>query len=239
MASRMTRSKSVGGKGKAPMGASGSGTVPRAVAGRPGPFTSPQNAKWHEKYCHNTLVVEKTLSDQLNSIFDVRRSFRVLGWDAILTPGGEYCESLVRQFYANIEDKDRPKLQEICSVVKGVPIYITRDYLACLLRVANEGEPYVQLKQMVGSDLGFKLDRTLDRAGVRPSNRNGKWKIYTRDFRIHDRLIIYFFGYNVMPRASSGGNEARYANVYFLDTMRVGLERIRGIPFGTHYDLID
>ncbi|GAB4843651.1 hypothetical protein Ancab_013615 [Ancistrocladus abbreviatus] len=171
-----------------------------------------------------------TLSDQLNSIFDVRRSFKVLGWDTILTPGSEYCESLVRQFYANIEDKDRPKLQEIRSVVKGVPISITRDYLARLLRVANEEEPYVQLKQLVGSDLGFKLDSALARARVKPTNRGGKWKIYTRKFCIHDRLIIYFIGYNVMPRASSGGNEARYADVYFLDTMRVRLERIRGVP---------
>ncbi|GAB4857536.1 hypothetical protein Ancab_015444 [Ancistrocladus abbreviatus] len=179
MASRMTRSKSVGGKGKAPMGASASGTAPRAVAGRPGPFTSPQNPKWYEKHCHNTLV-----------------------------------------FYANIEDKDRPKLKEIRSVVKGVLIYITRDYLARLLRVANEGEP----------DLGFKLNDALDRAGVKPSNRSGKWKIYTREFCIQNRLIIYFIGYNVMPRASSGMNEARYANVYFVDKMRVGLGIVQGVP---------
>ena len=99
--SRTRRSAQVGEQG---------GISLRAQSSRPvwdrERFTSRENARWYEERKNNALVLEKTVSEEVDHIFGIRRAFDVLGWAPVLDLAGRYYPHLVREFYANIEDKD-------------------------------------------------------------------------------------------------------------------------------------
>ena len=81
-------------------------------------FTSRDNARWYEERRDNALVLEKTMSDEVDSIFGIRRAFAMLGWAPVLDLAGRYYPRLVREFYANIEDKDDAGVHRIVTHVK-------------------------------------------------------------------------------------------------------------------------
>ena len=68
-------------------------------------FSSKENAKWYARKRIDTVVVEKTLSADLDESFKIRHAYNTLGWGRLLELSGLYYPELVRQFYANIINK--------------------------------------------------------------------------------------------------------------------------------------
>ena len=72
--SRTRRSAQVGDQG----GTSSRAQSSQAVWNRE-QFTSRENARWCEKRKNNALVLERTVSEEVDRIFGIRRAFDVLG----------------------------------------------------------------------------------------------------------------------------------------------------------------
>ena len=71
-------------------------------------FTSEANRKWYDDHRENKLIVERTVAHDIEASFYIWDAFACLGWDPILDVQGDYYPELVREFYANIADKDEP-----------------------------------------------------------------------------------------------------------------------------------
>ena len=112
--SRTRRSGQVGEQG---------GTSSHAQSSRPvwdrERFTSRENARWYEERKDNALVLKKTVFEEVDCIFGIRRAFDVLGWAPVLDLVGRYYPRLVQEFYANIEDKDDAGVHRVVTHVKG------------------------------------------------------------------------------------------------------------------------
>ena len=78
-----------------------------------------ENARWYEERKNNALVLENTVSEEVDHNFGIRRAFDVLGWAPVLDLAGRYYPRLVQEFYANIENKDNGGIDRVVSHVKG------------------------------------------------------------------------------------------------------------------------
>jgi hypothetical protein len=65
--------------------------------------------------------------------------FRKLSWDPIITLRGTYCPALIKEFYANINEKKKSDLRSIEMVVKGVVIEFDRRRSGAILGIVDEG----------------------------------------------------------------------------------------------------
>ena len=212
------------------------GTSSRAQSSRPvwdrERFTSRDNARWYEERRDNALVLEKTVSDDVDNIFGIRRAFGMLGWAPVLDLAGRYYPRLVREFYANIEDKEDAGIHRIITHVKGCRIELDRASLARILGVSDEGPSIEFFKDAVLSDSRYRLMDALVRLDyfATRNSRTGDMVFRTPIMLIQQRLLVYFFSSNVLPRASSL-NEVRCSDIYLLDKMLHGLQGVVGIPF--------
>ena len=91
-------------------------------------------------------MLEKTVSEEVDCIFGIRCAFDVLGWTPVLDLAGRYYTSLVREFYANIEDKDDAGVHRVVTHVKGCRIELDRASLSRILSVNNEG-PFAEFSK--------------------------------------------------------------------------------------------
>ncbi|KAF3443168.1 hypothetical protein FNV43_RR12849 [Rhamnella rubrinervis] len=197
-------------------------------------FLSRENARWYEKKKSNAIVVEKTVSEEVDSIFGIRRAFDVLGWAPVLCLEGKFYPRLVREFYANIEDKEDTAVHRVMTYVKGCRIDLDRATIARILGVSDDG-PYVEFyKDSVLSDRQYKLVQALGRLNYSPTrnNRTADMVFRTPNLLVPQRLLVYMYSSNVLPRASSL-NEVRCFDIYLLDKMLNGLQGIDGVPFAS------
>ena len=95
-------------------------------------FTSEANQNWLQARARAGLIVERIVDPLVDEQFEITRAFQTLGWDSLLHLSGVYYPGLVREFYANIVNKNDKKSREIQSYVKGVHILVTEGLISDL-----------------------------------------------------------------------------------------------------------
>ena len=147
---------------------------------------------------------------------------------------GWYYPRRVREFYANIEDKDDAGVHRVVAHVKGSRIELDRASLARILGVSNEGSSVEFSKDATLSDHQYRLMDALVRLDyfATKNTRTGDIVFHTPNMLIKHRLLVYLYNSNVIPRASNL-NEVRCSDIYLLDKMLHGLQGVEGISFAS------
>ncbi|XP_027101291.2 uncharacterized protein [Coffea arabica] len=68
-------------------------------------FTSLKNQQWYEAGLDKEIIVEKHLASEVDDHYKISTAFKRLRWEDILQLPKHYYPTLVREFYANVEDK--------------------------------------------------------------------------------------------------------------------------------------
>ncbi|VFQ86953.1 unnamed protein product [Cuscuta campestris] len=188
---------------------------------QPARFTKKAHESWYELRKEKNLVVEKIIHPDIDRVFRLTEAFRSVGWERMLTLSGEYFPDLVREFYANILNKEE-KSRMVKSSVRGTPITLTLDYLREFLNLRDPRAPFtytINRNGFVADDHNYDIEATKTKFGcsdMRVRDLGLRW--------IRARLLIYLFGFNIEPRAS-GLNEIRISDLYPADKMIFGLGR--------------
>ena len=114
----------------------------------------------------NTIVVEKTVSDDIDNAFHIRAGYAVLGWGRLLDLSGDYYPALLEEFYANLKEKSRKFSPELKSWVKGVEITISAPLINEMFGLPVVGEPLHLTQDLVTSDLAWKSYEAAQRFNV-------------------------------------------------------------------------
>ncbi|KAF3445994.1 hypothetical protein FNV43_RR11172 [Rhamnella rubrinervis] len=185
-------------------------------------------------------MVEKTVSDEIDSLFSIRHAFGVLEWAPVLNFEGNYYPRVVCEFYANIENKEDAGVSRVLSFVKRCRIELGCVILARILGVRNQGPSVEFVKDTVLSDRQYKLTGALVRLHYSPirDDRTGDMVFHTCDMLISQHLLVYLYSSNVLSRASSL-NEVRCYDIYLLDKMLHGLQGVEeDIAMLGHADML-
>lgn len=102
-------------------------------------------------------MVEHTLAPQLDCELQVSRKFNTLDWGPIINLNGVFYPRLVREFYANIENKEADPYTYIRSVIKGVKIIVSRDTIATSLNIFDNGPIFDMRRDYMFSDNTFSF----------------------------------------------------------------------------------
>ncbi|XP_071910196.1 uncharacterized protein [Coffea arabica] len=200
-------------------------------------FTSAENEAWYNARMGVKVLVEKDVTPDVEEIYYLKASFAKLGWKNFFNIPNFYYEELVREFYANIEDKKvfHYDTEVITSTVRGRKVRVHRGNLERYLHVSDVGNKVDLKKAFKPNDLdSWNMLEALVRLGVecRATRKTGQYSVLTSSFPKSQHLLIYLFASNIIPRAS-GTNEARTSDIYFLDKMEHRLDNIQGIPLGS------
>ncbi|OMP09044.1 hypothetical protein COLO4_05861 [Corchorus olitorius] len=140
---------------------------------------------------------------------------------------GTYYPELVREFYANVANKDKKKPSELVSYVRGVHITISKETIEQHLKLPKSARTLAFSHGAPTDDHLWLKCRAAEKFNGEVSR--GTNKVYLMNFSIQPRLVCVLFGKNVMPITSSE-NEARTVDLYLLDSLyhesdfRPGLE---------------
>ncbi|XP_027171769.1 uncharacterized protein LOC113771382 [Coffea eugenioides] len=200
-------------------------------------FTSAENEAWYNARRGAKVLVEKDVTSDAEEVYHLKASFAKLGWENFFNIPNFYYEELVREFYANVEDKKvfHYDTEVITSTVRGRKVRVHRADLERYLHVSDVGRKVDLKKAFKPNDLdSWNMLEALVRLGVeyKATRTTGRYSVLTSSFPESQRLLIYLFAANIIPRAS-GTNEARTSDIYFLDKMKHGLGNIQGIPLGS------
>ncbi|OMO53677.1 hypothetical protein COLO4_36681 [Corchorus olitorius] len=174
-----------------------------------------ENEKWYKDKEKHGMVVETYVHSAIESQFKVKEALQRRNWEGILDLKGTYYPELVREFYANIVNKDKEKPIELISYVRGVQITISKETIEQHLKLPKSA-------RILGFSQGAPTDDHLwlkCRAAAKFNgevSRGKKNKVHLMNFSIQPRLICVLFGKNVMPLKNSE-SEARTVDLYLLD----------------------
>ncbi|KAL6576447.1 hypothetical protein OROHE_000228 [Orobanche hederae] len=197
-------------------------------------FTSTENEEWYLIRTQTKVLIEKDISPEVEDTFHLTELFRTLHWENAFALPPYYYEELVREFYTNVENKKKPTAG-LWSYVRGEKVGISSEEINEALDTPTRGLPVMFKKNFIppeGTD--WKITEATYRFGViyTPSRQSNTMIISTSSFTAKHRLVLYFLGTNILPRAS-GTNEVRTSDIYFLDKMVNGLGIIPGINYGS------
>ena len=102
-------------------------------------FTNKKNEAWYRKNEHHAMVVEKFVSPDVVERFELNRIFEHFQWEEMTTLRGDYYPELVKEFYANMENKGDADYTSLATIVRGHNIVVTTSSLASLFGLPNEG----------------------------------------------------------------------------------------------------
>ena len=196
-------------------------------------FTSEANQNWLQARPRAGMIVERIVDPLVDEQFKITHAFETFGWESFLHLSGMYYPGLVKEFYANIENKNDKKSREIQSFVKGVNILVTEGLLSDLFDLSLDGKRFKVGKDDVSSDREWSRSEAVRRYGaVRhevPRVGNVNEAFLARRFDVKPRIIFNLLNHNIFPRFS-GENVLRVADLYIIDKMIGGLGDIEGIP---------
>ncbi|KAL6522255.1 hypothetical protein OROHE_016808 [Orobanche hederae] len=197
-------------------------------------FTSAENEEWYLIRAQTKVLVEKDISPEVEDAFHLSKLFHTLNWENAFKLPPYYYEELVREFYANVENKKKPTAA-LWSFVRGKRVSISPTEINEALDVPDEGLRVMFKKAFIppeGTD--WKNSEASDRFGViyTSSRQSNIMIISTSSFTAKNRLVLYLLGTNIQPRAS-GTNEVRTSDLYYLDKMVHGLGNLPGINYGS------
>ncbi|OMO55303.1 Integrase, catalytic core [Corchorus capsularis] len=192
-----------------------------------------ENEEWFIANSHSKVVNEKVLTDDIENLFGTRTTFAKFGWEPVLDVEGEVALEHVKEFYANIEDKESKNNPLIRSWVRGVKIEINAEFIANFLKVKDKGPPMRVHNKDVKSEVTWLRSNAMLSFGVNLIKKFGSQVIPTDRFEVKHRVIPYILVHNVMPKSSSS-EEVRVADLYIMDKMINGFVDYgeKGIPLG-------
>ncbi|XP_027178132.1 uncharacterized protein LOC113777297 [Coffea eugenioides] len=194
-------------------------------------FTSLENQEWYEAGLAKEIIIEKHLAPEVDAHYHISTAFKRLGWENILQLPKYYYPNLVREFYANVENKQSHSGNLIVSWVRGRKVVLNREALRCFVQLIDEGEDVKLTKEFKARDpwqVGEAVERL--KGQYRERGTSKKLTVYADSFEHRYHLIFYLFAFNVVPK-KSGKREIRNSDLYFLDKMIHGLGRqLTGIP---------
>ncbi|KAL6587985.1 hypothetical protein OROMI_000963 [Orobanche minor] len=208
----------------------------RKAASSPPPPSPPSSDQEEEQTlrAQTKLLVEKDIAPEVEEKFQLSELFHALNWENAFKLPPYYYGELVREFYANVENKKKPT-SILRSYVRGKRIGISSEEINEILDVPNDGYEVMFKKNFSPSEgTKWKNSEASDRFGViyTPSRHANTMIISTSSFTTKNRLVLYLIGTNIQPRASET-NEVRNSDLYFLDKMVHGLNNIPGINYGS------
>lgn len=195
-------------------------------------FTSLENQRWYEDRANNPIINEKHVAPNVDDHYKITEAFAKLGWQSILNLPRYTYPNLVREFYANVVNKEGHSGDTIETQVRGKRLKITRATIASLLNCSNVGENVDLKKEFHATESDWNPAEAIQRFGTnyKDSRKSKKKVILTKDFEHRHRLILYIFAHNIIPKRSSK-NEVRNGDLYFLDKMFHGPgPELAGIP---------
>ncbi|XP_071933319.1 uncharacterized protein [Coffea arabica] len=194
-------------------------------------FTSIENQQWYEAGLDKEIIVEKHLAPEVDDHYKISTAFKRLGWEDILKLPKHYYPNLIREFYANVEDKHSHSGNLIESWVRGKRVALTRDKVARWAKLKDSGEDIKLTKEFKARDpwqVGEAVARLKGQYRERGSSK--KLTVYADSFEHRYHLLFYLFAFNMVPKRS-GKRELRNSDLYFLDKMMHGIgNHMTGIP---------
>ena len=106
-------------------------------------FTSLENQQWYEFGLDKEIIIEKHLAPEVDAHYHISTAFKLLGWENILQLPKHYYPTLVREFYANVENKESHSGNLIVSWVRGKRVALTRDTLRQFVKLKDEGQDII------------------------------------------------------------------------------------------------
>lgn len=103
-------------------------------------FTSREDQEWYELREDRNFIIESSVAEDVDAYFHVTEFFVKLGRDPILWLPPYICPHLVKEFYANIEEKDSHSGSYFETTIRGRRIELSRRGLARLLGYHDERE---------------------------------------------------------------------------------------------------
>ncbi|OMO52604.1 hypothetical protein COLO4_37078 [Corchorus olitorius] len=200
--------------------------APTELVRSPDPrFTCNANYKWYKDQLGKKFVEETHVPEELDNLYGVTASFDVLGWTPILGLPKDYFPDLVREFYANLEEREKDICVCLHSTVAGVAIEITERKLNTWFGLKGVGDKVQFQPDGHGDTLCltlpawdmFEIVKKLDVAWS--WSRKNQWTVYAKHSAIGHRLLAYIFRQNVFPANST--NELRLTDIFTLHMMQV------------------
>ena len=137
-----------------------------------------------------------------------------------------YYPKLIKEFYANIVDRDNTDQLSIRSYLKGTNFEITENMISEVFHVRNEGLRYQTKQEEVihdpDYDEGVAIRALRCRSDIIYRKRGRVIVRPTKRLSIRNRLLAYLLNFNVLPRASSF-NELRHVDIYMLYRLTHGV----------------
>ena len=93
------------------------------------------------------FIYEMHLTSEIDAVYCITEAFELLEWAPILSLPHHIYPNLVREFYANIDNKKGYSGEEIRSFVRGRQFIITRVTIAQILKYNNQGS-VINLKKV-------------------------------------------------------------------------------------------
>ena len=178
-------------------------------------FSTPGNREYLERARRKKLLVEHTFHPSVEAEFGVSQLFKNLGWESSLNISGTYFPQLVKEFYANIEQKKSLNLWAINTFVKGQRLRVTERTIADALGITSGGRRWSLKSNQIMDEPSFNRELALDQLNLRLEQASRGPIASTKNLTIRDRLFVYMLGTNVFPHASSN-NELRICDIYSL-----------------------
>ncbi|OMO98844.1 hypothetical protein CCACVL1_04032 [Corchorus capsularis] len=179
---------------------------------------------WYKDIENMGFVEEQTVPEVFDNEFNIHAAFEHLGWEEILKLPNKYYPELVKEFYANLKEKDKVNCISLSSYVRGKSIEITDTKLNEWYKFPGKGG------RLHFSKMGDKSQCTLDRDWDKTAaikhldipysiNRKKQWTVYAKFCSIKLRLIAWLLRTNMMPTHSTSTNELRLTDIFTLQMM--------------------
>ena len=174
---------------------------------------SPENQRWFSERLETPFIVEHTVEASLEEKLKLVSLLKQLKWDKLLSLKGHFYPMLVREFYANIEFKEKMHPTQLVSTVRGKRITISDSHIAKFLGLPRGDRlRKVVLKRAPVDDGEWNASESRRRYGLSMVDN----RCYAKELRGDLRVLLHIIGRNILPRAS-GTNEVRVCDLYLLD----------------------
>ncbi|OMO64117.1 hypothetical protein COLO4_32110 [Corchorus olitorius] len=191
-------------------------------------FTSKENEEWFIANSHSKVVYEKVLADEMEKLFGTRTTFAKFGWELVLDVKGEVALEHVKEFYANIEDKESKNSHLIRSWVRGVEIEFNAKFIANFLKVQDRG-PHMRVNNAeVKSEVTWFRSIAMESFGVNLIKKYGRQVIPADQLEGNPLGPIIF---NCIRKVVSSGRDDK--NFVFPDLITRMLRHSK-VPMRTH-----
>ncbi|KAI5662922.1 hypothetical protein M9H77_22245 [Catharanthus roseus] len=187
---------------------------------------SPSNFEFHQanretslgdiRNCRFDLFQPKSYIHLITYIMPPRNpqkpEFNTLDWGPVINLNSIFYLRLVRQFYANILDKEADPCNPINSFVKGVKITVSRDTIAMALNIPNYSPIFDMCRDHVLSNNTFSFIDALTKLQDHIQRTNlAKTHLLSKDLPIYECVVATLLGTNVIPWARGESKLHRYS----------------------------